>query len=111
LRSDRQLNPPYGLFGGHPGAPGKIIMNPGTPNERVAPSKFIDKIKRDEVVRVEMPGSGGYGNPLERDVDAVAEDVKQGKISIGKARDVYGVVVDDRTFAVDVKATAKLRAG
>ncbi len=109
LRSDRQLNPPYGLFGGQSGAPGKIIMNPGMEHERIAPSKFIDKMKRGDVVRAEMPGSGGYGNPLQRDAGSVAEDVRQGKISIGKARDVYGVVVEEKTFAVDANATARMR--
>lgn len=111
LRSDRQFNAPYGLFGGHSGAPGKIIMNPRMPDEEVKPSKFIGKMKRDDVIRAEMPGSGGYGNPLERDADAVAEDVRQQKISFGKARDVYGVVVDAKNFTVNVKATEKLRAG
>jgi len=110
LRSDRQLNPPYGLFGGEPSAPGRIIMNPGRADERVAPSKFIAKMARDEVIRAEMPGAGGYGDPLERDAAAVAEDVRQMKISIERARDVYGVVVDPKTFAVDAAATAKRRS-
>jgi len=110
LRSDRQLNPPYGLFGGEPSAPGRIIMNPGRADERVAPSKFIAKMARDEVIRAEMPGAGGYGDPLERDAAAVAEDVRQMKISIERACDVYGVVVDPKTFAVDAAATAKRRS-
>jgi N-methylhydantoinase B len=110
LRSDRQINPPFGLFGGHSGSAGKIIMNPGTENERIAPSKFISRMKRDEVVRAEMPGSGGYGPPWERDAAAVAEDVRQGKISFAKARDIYRVAVDPQTFKVDIKATQELRA-
>jgi N-methylhydantoinase B len=111
LRSDRQRTPPYGLFGGLPGAPGRIIMNPGTEGERVAASKFIGRMKQGEVLRGEMPGSGGYGDPKQRDADAVAEDVRQEKISLDRARDVYGVVVDAVTFAVDRPATAALRGG
>jgi N-methylhydantoinase B len=110
LRSDRQLNPPYGLFGGHQGSPGRIIMNPGTPEERVAPAKFIGKMKRDELLRAEMPGAGGYGNPLERDPHAVAEDVRQEKISPAKAREIYGVVLHAPEQALDIEATRTLRA-
>jgi N-methylhydantoinase B len=110
LRSDRQTNPPYGLFGGQPGAPGRIVMNPRTPEERVAPSKFIGRMKAGEVLRGEMPGSGGYGNPRERDPAAVAEDVRQEKLTTARARDVYGVAVDPVSFAVDAAATAALRS-
>ncbi|WP_170984942.1 hydantoinase B/oxoprolinase family protein [Roseomonas sp. AR75] len=111
LRSDRSKNPPYGLFGGQPGAPGRIFMNPRTPEERPAKTKFIGRMKQNEVLRGEMPGSGGYGNPRERDAAAVAEDVRQEKISLQRARDVYGVVVDPVSFAVDKAATAALRGG
>lgn len=111
LRSDRQKNPPYGLFGGGNGAPGKIIMNPGDASERVEPSKFIGKMTRDELLRVEMPGSGGYGNPLERDAAAVAEDIRQKKITPERAESVYGVVVNLSDFTVDFDATAKRRSG
>ncbi|MDB5369313.1 MAG: Hydantoinase B/oxoprolinase [Roseomonas sp.] len=109
LRSDRQINPPYGLFGGHPGAPGRIIMNPGTSEERVAPAKFIGKMKRGELLRAEMPGAGGYGSPLERDPAAVAADTRQGKISVANARSIYGVVTDDAGEA-DLAGTEALRA-
>jgi N-methylhydantoinase B len=91
LRSDRQLHPPYGLFGGSNGAPGKIILNPGTKDERIMPSKFVTKLQRGAVLRGEMPGSGGWGNPRERDPEAVREDVRQGKLSPERARDIYGV--------------------
>ena len=110
LRSDRQRNPPYGLFGGQQGSAGRIIMDPGTPNERVAPAKFIGKMRRDEVLRAEMPGAGGYGDPLERDPHAVAEDVRQEKISPAKARELYGVVLHASGHALDIEATRVLRA-
>jgi N-methylhydantoinase B len=40
----------------------------------------------------------------------VADDVRQGYISLRAAADLYGVVVDPNTFEVDVAATDKLRA-
>ncbi len=91
LRSDRQLYPPYGLFGGENGAPGRITLDPGTPAERLMPSKFITTLQRGALLRGEMPGSGGWGNPRERDPEAVREDVRQGKLTPARAKDTYGV--------------------
>jgi N-methylhydantoinase B len=55
-------------------------------------------------------GGGGWGNPLERDVDLVRADVVDGYVSIEAARDQYGVVFSPRTFDVDVDATRALRS-
>ena len=58
--------------------------------------------------------SGGYGDPLARDPARVLIDVLDGYESIGKARDVYGVIfsgkIEDATLAVDTAATAARRA-
>ncbi|MFZ3309452.1 MAG: hypothetical protein WA280_08810, partial [Xanthobacteraceae bacterium] len=53
---------------------------------------------------------GGYGSPLERPAADVAADAKQGYISLAAAKDVYGVILDGDTFAVDMAATEQLRA-
>jgi N-methylhydantoinase B len=56
------------------------------------------------------PGGGGYGNPMERPVDLVVADVRNGLVSIEGARADYGVVfADPATLAVDEAGTAKLR--
>ena len=55
------------------------------------------------------PGGGGHGNPFERDTRAVAEDVKNGIVSIPRARSDYGVVVDEQTGEVNEDATRTLR--
>jgi N-methylhydantoinase B len=109
LRSDRQVYAPYGLFGGDDGSPGRTWLDPGTANEQRLHSKFIRTMKRGQVLRGDLPGSGGWGDPRERDARDVAEDVRQEKMSLARARDVYGVVVDPRSFAVDEVATARLR--
>jgi N-methylhydantoinase B len=56
-----------------------------------------------------MAAAGGYGNPLERDLEAVVEDVKQGKVSIEHARKEYGVVFRTGGSEVDVQATYAAR--
>lgn len=108
VRSDRQAHPPYGLFGGQPGAPGRIVLNPGA-GETVLPSKMMRRMKAGDVLRAEMPGGGGYGDPMLRDPQAVLKDVVHEKMSIARAREVYGVVVDAAAMAIDEAATAALR--
>ena len=76
-----------------------------------APSKFVRGMKHGETFRAEMAGSGGYGDPLARDAEAVAEDVRQEKISMSHAEAEYGVIVDSATQALDQGATEALRAG
>jgi N-methylhydantoinase B len=106
VRSDRQLHQPWGLQGGGGGAPGKCIMDPAT-DAVVTASKFIDIMKKDQVFRGEMPGSGGHGDPFLRDPDAVLEDVRQEKVTPAHARAAYRVVIDGDS--VDAAATAALR--
>src|SRR5262249_56514147 len=59
-------------------------------------------------------GGGGFGDPLERDADAVREDVADGYVSIERARKDYGVVVREvdaelAEYEVDGKATSAER--
>jgi N-methylhydantoinase B/oxoprolinase/acetone carboxylase alpha subunit len=65
-------------------------------------------MRKGETFRAEMAGSGGYGEPFERDPRAVAEDVRQEKISAIHAKIEYGVIVDAKAV-LDVGATSALR--
>lgn len=58
----------------------------------------------------ESTGGGGWGNPLERDVTKVLDDVLDEYISIETARELYGVVIDPVTLRVNEEATRALRA-
>jgi len=111
IRSDRETNPPWGLLGGANGVGHSNLLNPGRNDFERLPSKVIRTFRRGDVLRAEMPGSGGYGNPFERNPADVAEDVRQAKMTVERARDAYGVAVDPATYAVDTAATARLRAG
>jgi len=59
---------------------------------------------------LQQPGSGGWGDPLERDAARVARDVKNEYVSRESARADYGVVLVPGTFEVDSVATERLRA-
>jgi N-methylhydantoinase B len=61
-----------------------------------------------EVLYMHWQGGGGYGDPLLRDAQAVAEDLAAGKVSAESARSTYGVRVDD-AGAVDDVGTEALR--
>ena len=52
----------------------------------------------------------GHRAVVERPVEDVREDVRQGYVSVKAAAERYGVVVDAETFAVDQAATDRLRA-
>jgi len=48
----------------------------------------------EDAVFVPPSGGGGYGDPLWRPAELVAEDVRNGKVSIGAASALYGVLLD-----------------
>jgi N-methylhydantoinase B len=59
---------------------------------------------------VQTPGGGGCQPAWQRPPEEVAKDVALGKVSIERARQVYGVVVHPDTYAVDAVATQAQRA-
>ena len=109
VRADRHTFRPYGLYGGSPGQPSRNAMNPG-PDERPLPSKLTETIQRGDVFRHELAGAGGWGDPLERDPQAVLRDLRNELIGDDTARDDYGVIVDRASWQVDAAATEARRA-
>lgn len=58
--SERRRIPPYGLSGGAPGSRGRnIIIKKGM--REIMPGKFTTILKKDDIIRIETPGGGGYG--------------------------------------------------
>ena len=100
-----------GRGGGHPGAMAALVVNPGGPDERRLPSHTHDQITLVAGSRIlaHTSGSPGFGDPLSRDAEAVAGDVREGFVSAGSARDTYGVVLHSEDGAVDEDATIALR--
>ena len=109
--SDRDLVGPQGIFGGMAGRKAYYILNPGSPTEEQSEltSKCVVELKPGDTVSFQTPGGGGYGPPEEREPAAVLKDVVGGKISHQRARDLYGVVIDEETNVVDESATTKAR--
>ncbi|WP_405802588.1 hydantoinase B/oxoprolinase family protein [Streptomyces sp. NBC_01187] len=90
--ADRQATRPWGLRGGHDGSLGRFVVNPGRDDERRLPGGRVSgvQLRRDDVLRVESPGSGGFGDPASRSPERVREDLRNGRITGQAARDLYG---------------------
>lgn len=109
FRSDRRLFPPYGLAGGESASPAMTYLNPDGEN-KLLPSKLNTYLKKGDVLSHITAGGGGYGDPLERDPQRVREDYLDEKMTLERARKVYGVVIEEHQGTVDDKATRKLRS-
>lgn len=111
--TDRYALPTWGAHGGQPGSPHRYTVNPGTADERVLVRGKFDKepLSAGDLLRVETAAGGGWGDPLERDVERVRLDVMRRLVSVEKASSAYGVVVEraGRTFDVDLSETSRLR--
>jgi N-methylhydantoinase B len=104
LTADKVDNPPQGLKGGRPGGAAKVQLSSG----KKLRSKGQQTIPCGERVHLEIAGGGGYGDPLTRDIEKVAADVRSGLVSRRAAREHYGVVL--RGSRPDSAATEELRA-
>lgn len=116
-----------GLAGGYPGNTGLEVLVRGADVHRalaegripqsvedfggeaeIAPCYAQSYLAPGEVLYMNWQGGGGYGDPLRRDPEAVAADVREFKVTPGAAADVYGVVLAADGSA-DVEATAERR--
>ncbi|MGE5302802.1 MAG: hydantoinase B/oxoprolinase family protein [Alphaproteobacteria bacterium] len=114
--ADRTAYPAPGLQGGAAGAAGELVLNDGI---RPNPKALLD-LKPEDVVHLNLPGGGGYGDPFQRDAHKVLWDVIEGYVSPEQAESEYGVAVryegsvDDRVrlpqqWVIDQDRTARLR--
>jgi len=104
IQAGRHIHAPEGLFGGNPGARAQFLVN-GVPGNPFG----LTQLKTGDVVTIDAAGGGGCGNPLEREPEMVERDVLEGYVSIERAREDYGVVIDPKTLKVDTEATKRLR--
>ena len=109
IRSDRRDHLPYGLYGGQPATGSINVLHHTDENQEVLPTMISTSMTADERIYHRQAGGGGWGESILRSPDAVARDVKNGKVSPKAAQDVYGVVLDEMTFDVDEAATTTLR--
>ena len=109
VRSDRQIHSPYGLRGGLAGSTSRnVVVRNGEQEQRLPPMTAIT-MAAGEVFSHRTASGGGWGDPLERDLESIADDVLNEKVSPEAAALLYGAVVTERGVA-DPEATVGLRA-
>jgi N-methylhydantoinase B len=115
--ADRHVIPPPGFFGGCDGTLNRFaLIREGREHSfrelfgTASLSKFsnIQALEQDVLV-VTQGGGAGYGDPLERDPELVAEDARNGYVSPERAQTDYDVAIDPSTGEVDHGATTRLR--
>jgi N-methylhydantoinase B len=92
--ADRSILSCWGVNGGRAGAPFRVTIDPDGPDGREMEGLTLaEPVRAGEVVRIRTTGGGGWGNPLDRNPDAVLRDVIDGKVSREAASRDYGVVL------------------
>lgn len=80
ILTERTRVAPWGLEGGSPGATARHLVRRADGREEVLPPKHTTRLRRGEVLVMQTPGGGGYGDPRLRDPEAVARDREDGLI-------------------------------
>jgi N-methylhydantoinase B len=107
-QSDGDVMLAQGLLGGAPSPPSRTyLLRDGA---RIpVPSKRIVWSEPGDRLVMETGGGAGIGDPRRRDPALVREDVRNALLSLEAAREVYGVVIDEKTGDVDLRKTSALR--
>jgi len=110
LFGERGRYPPPGVLGGKPAALNRFSYEQEDGmHQPLQASKMVGiKIRKGQHLRLETPGGGGYGNPFERDPEAVMVDISRGYISAASAEQDYGVAIE-KDGTVNQAKTEQLR--
>jgi N-methylhydantoinase B len=107
--SDRFRFTAWGVAGGRPSAPYRLVVNEGKADERLLTKIDRLPVNTGDTVSVNMPGAGGFGDAYLRDPDAVLVDVENGFVSRQAAVADYGVAIAET--GLDEAQTRRLRLG
>jgi N-methylhydantoinase B len=106
---EKSTSPHWGIDGGQPGLRNFIVVQSQDKGEfEVFKTSGVPLEVGDRVI-VTAGGGGGYGDPSEREPEAVRWDVVNGYVSVEHAKEDYKVVIDPVTLNIDTAATEKLR--
>jgi N-methylhydantoinase B len=91
VRGDRAAFAPRGLYNGGNGSFSTFFLEEDGGSRKKIASKFSGQIKRGQHLCIMTPGGGGFGEPAERQRDALLNDYLDGKITAAKIKRDYGV--------------------
>jgi N-methylhydantoinase B len=112
---DRARSITWGINGGLPSMPQGVWLNRGREGDRFLGAVFSNvPIRSGDTFTRPSAGGGGFGDPLEREVEAVLDDVANGYVTAGRALKDYGVVIREvdaafGEYEVDREATERER--
>ena len=111
VRTNRLVRPCEGLEGGDKGElSANILRSMEVETPLPLQSHVHVHVKPGDVIYHRISGSGGFGDPHERDPESVLADVKEGKVSTEQAILRYKVAIDPDRLTIDHKRTGELRA-
>ncbi len=90
ISSDRRRFTPWGIETDHRARGAHCHVTSPNGQVRELPTKVVAVLEKGDVLCVETPGGGGWGNPREREREAIDQDVREGLISADRAAAVYG---------------------
>ena len=109
--AEKEKHVPPGLLGGASGMKGSTVLVRDGQERTLEGKGTYTGMKHGDLVKVTVGGGAGCGDPLERDVRAVWDDVAVHRVvSVEGARERYGVVIDPATLEVNVPESEQLRA-
>jgi len=91
LCMERMTSPPFGLLGGKAGAAADVTLTTPDGISRHLPSKGAFEAPAGSVISMTTPGSGGFGPPTERNLQAIAQDLREGYVSTARVERDYGI--------------------
>ena len=100
---------PFGIVGGKGPKPSKLtVYRTDGSSEDPDVHKYV-MLNQGDVYDIKEAGGGGYGDPFERSVQKVLNDVIDGLVSVKRAKEDYGVVINGDTMEVNQAETEALR--
>ncbi|MEK3888802.1 hydantoinase B/oxoprolinase family protein [Bacillus sp. FSL K6-3431] len=103
-------NTTKGYCTGHDAPGNSVVMNFGTAEASVVEeTAFEVKMPPGGIIQFHRAGGGGWGNPFEREPEAVLSDVLNEFVSIDSALKDYGVIINPDTLQIDQLETDRIR--
>jgi N-methylhydantoinase B len=96
----RHKYPPWSLDGGRQGSPNRVLILHEDGSTEVFGKAARYLLKKGEVARLITGTGGGWGDPKQRPVDKVVDDVRNGYVTPEQAEHHYGVAIDPDGFEV-----------
>jgi N-methylhydantoinase B len=100
----------FGLFGGKAGSINEMEFRfPDGGSHKPKSKEIVSDLPNGTIMRQVAGGGGGYGEAYQRPAERVVKEVKNGTLSLKKAKEVYGIAIDPTTLDMNRSETERLR--